>query len=383
MQILDFLETDTLQLNDISNQFSIKHKISCLNSKLINNLHDFDIAILGIPEDRGSNNTGSCKAPNKIRESLYLLSYFFNNLKIIDLGNIKTGKTVNDTHDRIIQVLTGIIDQNIFPIILGGSRELTLAVYKTFQLKNKILNLTSINSSIDINKPEDKTGNSYLSEILLAENNNLFNFSNIGYQSYFVSSSQIDLMNKLHYDYYRVGYVRSNLLSIEPVLRDTNILELSVNSIKQSDAPAYYKPSPNGFYSEEICQIARYAGISDNINAFCLFDLNPGFDINNQTSNLAAQIIWYFIEGYVNRISEDPANNEKDFTKFHVQHDSFDLKLDFLKSNKTGRWWLKLPYKSNLISETSALLACSREDYTLASNNEIPDRIWKFYKKML
>lgn len=384
MQILEYLETNSFQFNEkIYNRNSIVNHVSSINKDLLSQLNNFQIALLGIPEDRNSNNIGSCKGPDKIRESFYRLNNNFEKLKIIDFGNIKNDKSFDITISNAQKVLSYIIEQKLFPIIIGGSRNLTLAVYKAFQNENNLLNLTSINSHIDLYEDNLNEERNYLSEILLPDNNNIFNYTNIGYQSYFITKDQINLMNKLNYDHYRIGNVRNNILNIEPVLRDTNILELSLNAVKQADAPGYAYPSPNGFYSEEICQLSKFAGMSDCINAFCIFDLNPEYDENDQTANLASQILWYFLEGFINKVNENPFHKTSDFTKFHVQHDSHDLILDFYRSNKTGRWWLELPFTTNLISNARQLLSCSKDDYIRATNNEIPDRIWKFYKKML
>ena len=60
--------------------------------------------------------------------------------------------------------------------------------------------------------------------------------------------------------------------------------------------------------------MARYAGISDRLNIFGLFEL-PNTTIFNK---LLAQIIWYFIEGYNCRFEEYPTLTSKGFTKYTV-----------------------------------------------------------------
>ncbi|NOZ46803.1 MAG: hypothetical protein GXO79_08465 [Chlorobi bacterium] len=376
MQIFDFLEDIPFKIKD-NNPYSFINIISFLKEIKLTELNSFKLALIGIPEDRNSANSGSMYAPNKVREALFKLKTPVNSLKLVDFGNIKTGVTTNETYNNVKAVLSFCHNANLLPVIIGGSNNLITPVYFSFEKNTSLLNLTSINSNI-LDEEEN-----YLSDLIFSKNEKLFNYSNIGYQSYYVSEKLLNKLNNFNYNAYRLGNVRKNILDIEPVLRDTNLLDLNINSIKQSDAPGYYLPTPNGFYSDEICQIARFAGLSDCLQAFCLFDFNPEFDRNNQSSMLVAQIIWYFIEGFYNRKIEDPLNDKVNFTKFHVQHDSFNFKLEFLKSNKTGRWWLQLPFNSNLISNNPQFLACSYDDYNQASNNNIPDRIWKFYQKIL
>jgi len=38
----------------------------------------------------------------------------------------------------------------------------------------------------------------------------------------------------------------------------------------------------------------RYAGMSDKLSSFGIYEINPLFDNHDQTSHLAAQMIWYF-----------------------------------------------------------------------------------------
>ena len=164
---------------------------------------------------------------------------------------------------------------------------------------------------------------------------------------------------------------------MEPVFRDADLVSLDFNAVKQSDAPGHFHPSPNGFYGEEICQLAKYCGMSDVLSVFIISEVNPAFDINNQSSHLAAQSIWYFIEGFSQRKVEKPDDSDK-FTKFIVRLDSIDHDLIFYKSEQTDRWWIEIPS----LKKKSYLISCSYEDYLLAGNQEIPDRWWKAYQKI-
>ena len=154
-----------------------------------------------------------------------------------------------------------------------------------------------------------------------------------------------------------------------------------MSSIKQSDAPGNSTSSPNGFYGEEACQIAKYAGISDKVSSFGLYDLNPKFDRHNQTTHLAAQIIWHFIEGFYQRKKDYPFTDIDNYQKFIVHLVKINHDLIFYKSNKTDRWWLEIHFIKSLVNK-KLIVACSYEDYQMACNHEIPDRWWKIYQKI-
>ena len=87
----------------------------------------------------------------------------------------------------------------------------------------------------------------------------------------------------------------------------------------------------NGFKSDQICQIAKYAGMSDKLSCLGLFDINPNH--NSSSDNLVAQIIWYFIEGVNCRIKDDDFKDDSNYQKYNVLVE--DDELIFYKSIKS------------------------------------------------
>jgi len=167
--------------------------------------------------------------------------------------------------------------------------------------------------------------------------------------------------------------VRKSIHLTEPLFRDSDVAIFDISSVRQSDAPGSTTPSPNGFYGEEICLLARYAGISDNLKIFGLFDLNPDQDIRNQTAALSAQIIWFFLEGFSQKQYKTPhlsnANSGR-FIRYHVRVTDLDEDLIFVKSNLTERWWMEVQAEDS----GPFYIACSHEDYMKANHNEVPER---------
>jgi hypothetical protein len=168
---------------------------------------------------------------------------------------------------------------------------------------------------------------------------------------------------------------------MEPLLRDSDVAVFDIASVRQSDAPGTVSPSPNGFYGEEICLLSRYSGISDKLKVFGLFDVNPEFDIRNQTAGLAAQILWFFLEGFAQKQYETPVlslSNSGRFIRYHVRITDLDEDLIFVKSNLTDRWWIELPADK----DNSCYVACSHEDYLKANHNEVPERWVRAVEKL-
>ncbi len=381
MKIKDYINPvsdDCFKLNNLKQNHKFGNNIK-IYSDSASFKNQYDIAIVGVSEQRDTINKGCAEAPDIIRCKLYNLTKVNKNIRIVDLGNIKIGKTINDTYSALRDVVFFLIQNNIIPIVIGGSKNLTYPIFLAYKKSLQTINLVSIDSKLGLLQ-EDEADNykTYLSRIINKKSDFLFNYTNLGYQSYLVSPDEIRLMNKMFFDALRLGEVHANIVEAEPILRDADILSFNINSIKQSEAPGYYDPSPNGFYSEEVCQLAKFAGMSCKLSTFSIFDINPKFDLNNQTSHLAAQIIWYFIQGVSQCQNDSPNNNLKNHTKFIVNNYKINQNITFYKSNITSRWWVELP---SLNKKGNHIISCSYNDYKKVCNNEIPDRLWKIIQK--
>ncbi len=395
MHISDFLQP--LDKKEILSD-SIRHPLAMGRFIAINdiengfpNLDEADLAIIGVEDDRHApGNEGCALAPAYVRKYLYRLFRGPHTPRIADLGNIRAGESVSDTYFALKTAITYLLEKNITPVIIGGGQDLTYANYQAYESLGQIINIVSIDSRFDIGMQKDEPINhqNYLSTILTRKPNYLFNYTNIGYQTYFVDQDAIELMEKLYFDVYRLGMVRGQLEQVEPIVRNADLVSFDVSSIRQSDAPANMQASPNGFYGEEACQIVRYAGLSDKVSSIGFYELNPAFDNGEQTAHLVAQMIWYFIDGYYNRKHDFPDKHLKDsadYIKYVVSIREFQNKIHFYKSKKSDRWWMEVPCPPKLRSkyERHFLVPCSYSDYQEACQNEIPDKWWQVYQKFV
>ncbi|MBP5758427.1 MAG: formimidoylglutamase, partial [Bacteroidales bacterium] len=231
------------------------------------------LALLGVNDDRRAVNNAGCKdAPNEIRKKFYNLSLPSYDMKIVDLGNIAAGSTVEDTYYAVTEVVAALLHRNVVPIVLGGGQDLSFAIYKAYEKMGQIINICAIDPRFDLG-PEDEELNStsYLSKIIVQQPNFLFNFTNIGYQSYLVDKQYVKLMNDLHFDAFRLGVVQSELNETEPLIRNADFLSIDMASVRQGDAPANGNPTPHGFYGEQMCTMTRFAGISDKLSCIGFF----------------------------------------------------------------------------------------------------------------
>lgn len=346
-------------------------------------LENKKIAIIGVEEDRGAvGNIGSGNNLDEIRKEFYALYPGNWPINVVDLGNIKKGNSIEDTYFALKETLSSLLKIKIIPVIIGGGQDLTYANYRAYDSLEQTVNLTCVDNKFDLGLIEDElNSHTFLSKIVMDQPCNLFNYCNIGYQTYFNSQNEIDLLESLFFESHRLGEVSNSLPIVEPVLRDADIVSIDLSAVKNSEAPANYNATPNGFSGNEICAISRYAGISDKVSSFGIYEYNSQYDTKNQTAQLISQMIWYFIEGVNYRANDYPFGLKDNYQKFIVPIEN--EVLNFYKSNKSGRWWMEISLNENNKYKRHALIPCTYQDYISATNQEIPDRWLKTLKKLV
>jgi len=378
--VFDFLqpisESFENYLQTLSNQ-SLGKKVVFNTQTDFPVLEGVSIAIFTVNEHRGNNKDNEDYSFETFRKKFYGMFPGNWNTSIVDLGTIEAGASIEDTYFVVKSLMTELIKKQIIPVVIGGTQDLTYPMYRAYDNLDQMVNLVSIDNQFDFAKEKSLVSNSYLSKIIVEEPNNLFNFSNLGFQTYFNSQEEIDLIEKLYFEAYRLGEVSNNILVAEPVFRDADLVSIDMNSVQSSYSGNFEEFNPNGFTGKEICALTRYAGISDKVTSFGIFNFNP----NSHEVVLTAQMLWYFIEGFCFRSNEYPFGTKENYIKYIVPID--DEELIFYKSNKTARWWIEIPFLTNVNNKLkrNTLLPCTHEDYLAACEQEIPERWWKAQRR--
>src|SRR5690606_5285696 len=140
-----------------------------------------------------------------------------------------------DTYVAVKTVVEELIKQGVFPIIIGGGQDLTYAQYMAYEKLEQKVDLVVVDSKFDLYEDavnsRETSSISYLNKILIHEPNYLFNFSNIGYQKYFVSPESIKVLDKLYFDSYRLGEFKANIERSEPILRNADLISFDMGAI--------------------------------------------------------------------------------------------------------------------------------------------------------
>jgi formiminoglutamase len=326
-----------------------------------------DIALVGI-------NLGG--EANAVRHQLFRLQKSGVRYRILDLGNLRLGNDYQDNVLKISEVNKFLMQSNILPLLIGGGNEFALGQYLAYQDLEKMIYVLLLDRQLDIVEGSPNLSEKYVSKILLHQPNYLFNLGLIGYQNYLNSYQALEMSKSLHFDLLSVGEIRNNLPNTEPMIRMADMMSIDIATIRRNDAPAQHYPFHFGLTSEEVVQLAWYAGLNEKLSSLGIFGYRADLDKNGQTAEVIAVMLWYFIEGFYYRKGEFPMR-ENFYVKYIVPFFQENLELIFYKSILTEKWWIEMPdsQRDDTVGyHRKTLIPCSYQDYEEANKGNLPDR---------
>ncbi len=376
---LDLLKpvSDSLidELNENYLQGSIYKKLAIHTSSFgIPDLESTNVCIIGLDEYRNSFFQSATQDLDSLRREFYKLKFSNWKLSISDLGNLPNGNTVDDTYHALYEICKELLSKKIVLIVIGGSNDLIYPIFKSFDSYSDKVNIVSIDNQFDLyQESELVSGRTYMNKIIIDDSNSLNDFTNIGYQRHLCSHDELQLMEKLFFEYISLGEISENNMKAEPIMRNSNIVGFDMKSLSFSASFDQTQGNPNGIDPRLACILTKYAGQSNKTNFLGLFELSN----NKVSSKLYSEIIWYFLDGVDKRIIESDFNDSQTFNKYIVQTSGRDI--IFYKSKISEKWWMLVDTSKN---KSISYLPCLESDYLEALNDNIPIRWLKATKRV-
>ncbi|MBK9212673.1 MAG: hypothetical protein IPO14_06920 [Saprospiraceae bacterium] len=180
----------------------------------------------------------------------------------------------------------------------------------------------------------------------------------------------LDLGSLTDYVHYPLSSIRYENSVLEPLARDASFGIIDFNSVKISEFNASISASSSGFTCEEICTVASTFAQSPNMKIISFTGFRKPLEGFSSTDiNFLGQVCWYAMNGTHYRVPEDPNDGLEGFDRFTpVDLEYFDGILEFIKSKKTGKWWVHIKDKRNFF------IPCSFIEYKAMNNNEWDDQ---------
>jgi len=346
-----------------------------------------DILILGC----SSQNTNPIPSEpfeeaDAVREKLYRLSIPEECMNVADLGNLKPQSSSLAYAEALTAILQLLLLEKKTIILIGGTQQTAYAQYLAYEPLNKDVEMVHIDAKFDLENADNEFNPDTVSHKIFSHRPcYLFNYTNLGYQSYFVAEQDRRILRDLHFFALRYGELHNQIEEAEPFIRAANFVSFDLGAIRHSDCPGTNTRSPGGFSVMEACRMARYAGLANKVSSISFCEMNLDFDINQQTPSLTSLMIWYFIHGYYGRRDISPESDRDRMVTYEVQINAGVEQLVFYQDPISNKWWMAVPYQEEGKIDTTQvfMLPCAESDYLIALEDEIPDKWWQTYYKLI
>ena len=265
-----------------------------------------DIVILGCPQDEGvrrnNGRVGAAEAPNAIREQFYRLTTFNLKKKVFDLGNVRIGASLEDTHDTMTAVVKQVIQDGKRMIVLGGGNDISYAdgraMAEVFGPEWWIA--VNIDSHLDVRIAEQRNSGTPYRQLLEEKLLLPTYFYEVGFQTHFCSPVYYEYIRSLGVHRISLELLRSRAeadIELKEMIREKFIghsaslntfFGFDMDAVRSADAPGTSAPSPLGLRNGEFIQLVKYAASLANTKIIEFTEVNPRFDIDNRTTKLVA-----------------------------------------------------------------------------------------------
>ena len=285
--------------------------------EFVENSEDAEIVIIGVPFDEGiaaiGGRLGAKQGPSAVRKAIANLDCDdFIGLKIFDFGDVEVvDGDIVATHQNVTDTVSGLIKKGIFPIVIGGGHDISFANVRSLaeNSKGKVGGI-NIDAHFDVRPVDDKGITSGTPFWRALEELN----GKVDGERFVEIGSYGDVNSKEHHQYLVgkgstiVTLDKLREAGVEKVMRDSldvvgdsAFFSIDIDSVSGKLAPGCSAPAKEGLTVDEILNIAIIAGKADNIKLFDLMEVSPPNDVDNQTSDLAASIIYNFLKGYLSK----------------------------------------------------------------------------------
>ncbi|SEF73237.1 Arginase family protein [Halpernia humi] len=325
------------------------------------------IVLIFVSDFRGANRSGESQDFRKVRAELYRLSHLQFETDICDLGDLISGKTIEDTHFILQEFLSLCHYKNAIPVIIGGSNDLAFSLFSALNFHQKNINYTQINSKVELgNADEPLSEKNYLTKILSSKNLSVKNYHHLGYQKHLNAQESVNLIKEVEFDILRLAEMMNETDKAEPYFRRANLVTLNCDAVESFAEDFSIHPQVNGLNRREICAYMQEIGLGENLKSVGIFNFN--FEAESRLNHqLLAHMIWYLISG-IDLEKSHP--KERFYETFHVmiEEENYTFRRDSFKN----LWYFGADEK------IENCLPCSAADYQLAKEGKIAKRLLHF-----
>lgn len=335
-----------------------------LGSLVTHEIPENGILLVFCSDYRGGNGNAIAKNFDTVREEFYRLSKFDFEIPICDLGDIISGKTLQDTHYILQEILSACLYKNTVPVVVGGSNDLALAMIFALNFHQKNIKYTQINNKIELsNDGEEVSEKNFLQKIFNSKSLSLKDYHHLGYQKHLNETDAVKLMKEVEFDVVRLAEMMGNTDRIEPFFRRADLVTLNCDAVESFAEAFSVNPQVNGLNRREACAVMKEIGLGENLRMAGIFNFNADAE-NPLNHQLLAQMLWYLLEG-IDIQKTHP--KERNYDTFWVMVN--DKEYAFKRDSFSGLWYFGDE------EEIRKCIPCSQYEYDLAKAGTLSERL--------
>lgn len=299
---------------ETKNQGYLHEKIKLVSIKEISFSKSNKIALLGYCCDEGvrrnGGRVGAVLGPDAIRKQLGKLpNHLQENTDLVDLGNLACpNDELSLIQNQLRDTVTILKENNWFPIILGGGHDLAYGHFKGLT-KNiaptKTVGIINFDAHFDLRDNEDgnNSGTPFF-QIIQEYKEAIKNLKYIcagvrkdaNDTNLFKTADEFGVFF-LERNYFSMYYLEHVQLRIMQFLEDVDYVytTIDLDGFSSAFAPGVSAPSPMGFSPDIVLECLKLILESGKLIGMDVVELNPNYDIDDQTAKLAASLIHYTV----------------------------------------------------------------------------------------
>ncbi|MEL7124122.1 MAG: formimidoylglutamase [Bacteroidota bacterium] len=270
-----------------------------------------DFGILGFACDEGVRRNlgrvGAQYGPKAVIERLGKLSYHSTEKKIGDFGTIICPDVaLEESQQQLANAIEYLIKKSIFPIVIGGGHEVAYGHYKGIRQAihaDQKVGIINFDAHFDLRPLTDKANSGTPFYQILSEYQERASYFVIGIQkaantrSLFEIAKENQVQVVLNED-----CTLSNLKGIQNQLQsfvennDSIYITIDLDGFSSAFAPGVSAPSPVGMNPDFVMKVLQFILNSKKVISCDIAEMNPNYDQDNITANLAARLIDHIVD---------------------------------------------------------------------------------------
>ena len=267
------------------------------------------VVLLGCPQDEGvrrnRGRVGAAEAPAGIRRAFYRypVSEAHEGLRLLDLGDIVPGESLEATHDRLHGVVRQCLRDGKKVVILGGGNDISYPDCSALAAEVASVLAFNIDRHLDVRADQPRNSGTPYRQLLEEGWLKPEGFHEVGINSFANSLPYRRYVEGLgvgvHYlDQLRQAGAGATVAALAAASSAQGLFfGFDLDVVRAAEAPGVSDASPMGLTAKEVCEIADVAARDPRTRVVELTEVNPTYDRDGITCKLAANIIMRALAG--------------------------------------------------------------------------------------